>query len=129
LNASVNQKYAQAIREAAQQNYAGGLVSGALYSRIVWFHKYRSLQGDTDNIAKRIHDALKGVVFADDGLITHTMAMRIDATVQVEIVPDAGYPSAAVDLVQSLGDPGIRDILYVEVGHQTESKVYLGPIS
>jgi hypothetical protein len=72
---------------------------------------------------------LKDVVFADDGIITHTMAMRIDATLEVEIVPDAGHPSPAVELVQSLSDPEIRDILYIEIGNQTESRVHLGPIS
>ena len=128
-NASVNPKYMQAIREAAQKHYTGDLTLEALYSRIIWFHKYKTSEGDTDNIAKRIHDAIKDVVFADDRVITHTMAVRVDATEAIEIVPDPDYPSAAVDLVQSLSDPVIRDILYIELGIQTESKIRLGPIT
>jgi len=128
LNAKVKESYAKAIREAAQQKYSGGLTSGALYSRIIWFHKYRSTQGDADNIAKRIHDALKGIVFADDGVITHTMTARVDATVDVEVIADTNHPDVAADLAQSLGNPEVRDVLYVEVGHQTNPQVYLGPL-
>jgi hypothetical protein len=105
------------------------MVGGPLYSRIVWFHKYRSTQGDTDNIIKKIHDALIGIVFHDDRVITHTMAVRVDATEEPEIAPDPLNPLAAATLVESLAQADFKDVLYVEVGLQRSSKVQLGPLS
>jgi Holliday junction resolvase RusA-like endonuclease len=128
-NKNVNTRYAQAISDAARKQYVGGLVSSALYSRIIWFHKYRSPQGDADNIAKRIHDALKDVVFGDDNVITHTIAVRVDASEGVDVIADAGDPAGAAALIQSISDPATRDVLYVEIGLQTDSKVYLGPVA
>jgi Holliday junction resolvase RusA-like endonuclease len=63
LNAKPNPQYAEQIAARVRDCYAGPMLSYPLYSRIIWFHKYRSSQGDVDNIAKRIHDALKGVLF------------------------------------------------------------------
>ena len=72
---------------------ASSLLSAPLYSRIIWFHKYDTKgQGDIDNIAKRIHDALKGIVFADDAAITHTLAIRVDVTADYEILDDRAIP-------------------------------------
>ena len=70
LNARPNPVYAREIAAQAQSCYDGPMLAGDLYSRIIWFHKYRTTQGDVDNMAKRIHDALKEVQFADDGTIT-----------------------------------------------------------
>ncbi len=120
--------YSRLLGEAARSQYSGPLMTTPLYSRIVWFHKYPSTEGDADNIAKRIHDALKGVLFDDDRLITHTMAVRVDATQQVEIIADPLHPDSAPLLVQSLADPEIRDILYVELGPQGDARVHLGPL-
>jgi len=105
------------------------MMSCPLYSRIIWFHKYRSSQGDVDNIAKRIHDALKGVLFLVDGLITHTMAVRVDAAERVDLVADPDYPARAEALVDSLDDESVRDILYIEIGRQSDPKIRLGPLA
>ena len=47
---------------------------------------------DVDNIAKNIHDALKGVLFADDVQIVQCLTRKIDATreflIVEETVPD-----------------------------------------
>lgn len=104
------------------------MLTKPLYSRIVWFHQYNSTEGDADNIAKRIYDALKGILLDDDRLITHTMAVRVDASQQVDIIADPLYPDSAPLLAQSLADPVIRDILYVELGLQNDSQVHLGPL-
>ncbi len=117
------------IGEAARESYPGPLLSEALYSRIIWFHKYASTEGDADNIAKRVHDALKGIVFQDDRLITYTLAIRVDATQQVEIVPDPAHPGPFARLVESLSDDAIKDVLYVELGTQKLRNVHLGPIA
>lgn len=104
-------------------------MSHPLYSRIIWFHKNRSSQGDVDNIAKRIHDALKGVLFLDDRSITHTMTVRVDAAERVELVADPDDPASAEALVDSLDDESVRDILYIEIGRQPDPKVRLGPLA
>jgi len=121
-------EYTRAIAEAARQHYAGDLVTGPLYSRIIWFHKYESLQGDADNIAKRIHDALKGVLFADDRIVTHTMSIRVDASQPVDIVSGPDLDSAGRSLAISLADETVRDILYIELGRQVDRRIHLGPI-
>ncbi len=127
LNARPNPGYARQIVEAALHRYGGPVLDGPLYSRILWFHKYATTQGDVDNIAKRIHDALKGVLFADDGTITRTMTARIDASERFELVADPNDPSVTEALSQSLADWSVSDILYIEVGQQTNSNIYLGP--
>ncbi len=128
-NKPPRQGYSLKIATAARDQYDGPLLTDPLYSRIIWFHKYVSTQGDADNIAKRIHDALKGVLFADDRLITHSLAVRVDATRQIEIVADALHPTAAASLVERLSDPSVRDILYIELGRQTDQKIHLGSIA
>jgi Holliday junction resolvase RusA-like endonuclease len=61
----LNEKYHEAIHAEAQQRHGGKeMLKGELYCRISWFHKEATTQ-DVDNIAKRIIDALKGVVFPD----------------------------------------------------------------
>ncbi len=127
--AKLSRGYNHAISEAARVHYDGPLLSKALYSRIIWFHKYRSSQGDADNIVKKVHDALKNVLFADDRIITHTLAVRVDASELVEIEPDPDNPTGAEALAESIGDPAVRDVLYIEIGIQTESKIYLGPVA
>jgi len=129
LNAKPNPVYAREIAAQARSSYGGPMMSCPLYSRIIWFHKYRSSQGDVDNIAKRIHDALKGVLFLDDGLITHTMAVRVDAAERVDLVADPDYPARAEALVDSLDDESVRDILYIEIGRQSDPKIRLGPLA
>lgn len=127
LNARPNPMYTLEVATRAQSCYGGPMLVGDLYSRIIWFHKYRTTQGDVDNVAKRIHDALKGVLFADDGTITHSMTVRVDATERVELMIEPEDPSSAFALAESLDDEAIRDILYIEIGHTLDSRIYLGP--
>ena len=126
-NKQPNRGYSNAIH-AARKQYAGPLVSAPLYSRIIWFHKYNSTQGDADNIAKRIHDALIGTLFVDDRIIAHTLAVRVDASQRVDVVPHPEHGAPAVELVETLSDDTVKDILYVELGLQTDSRIHLGPI-
>lgn len=116
------------IAAQARRSYSGPPSTQALYSRIIWFHKKPST-GDVDNIAKRIHDALKGVLFLDDGSITHTMAVRVNASVPVELIANPDSPDGAEALADSLGDESVHDILYIEIGRQTDPKIYLGPLA
>jgi Holliday junction resolvase RusA-like endonuclease len=123
-----NLRYSEQIQAKARSRYDGPLLSHALYSRIIWFHKGPST-GDVDNIAKRIHDALKGVLFLDDGSITHTMTVRVDAAERVELIADPDNPIGAAALVDSLDDASVRDILYIEIGRQSDPKIRLGPLA
>jgi Holliday junction resolvase RusA-like endonuclease len=120
--------YAEVISGAARKRHSGEMFSGALYSRIIWFHKYDSIQGDIDNIAKRIHDALKGVVYSDDRIITHTLAIRVNASQAVRIVADPENAEAELELAERLQDPNAPDVLYIEIGRQFDSEVHLGPV-
>lgn len=129
LNAKLKASYSSAIADAARAKHDGTILDVPLYSRIIWFHKYISTQGDIDNVAKRIHDALKNVLFEDDRVITHTIAIRVDASQEVEIVGDPENPDAELDLAEHLASAEHRDVLYVEIGRQIDGKIRLGPVS
>lgn len=128
LNAKTSAVYSDAISNAGRAGHIGVLLEGPLYSRIIWFHKYETSQGDSDNIAKRIHDALKNVVFSDDEGITHTLTIKVDATRNVEIVEDQGNLEAFLELSERLAEPDNRDVLYIEIGQQHSTQVHLGPV-
>lgn len=128
VNATRSQSYFDAIAGNARAKHRGEMFDGPLYSRILWFHKRRSSQGDIDNVAKKIHDALKNVVFDDDALITHSLAIRVDASVDVDLLGDEANPNAFAELAEMLADPDTQDILYVEVGLQPQRRIHLGPV-
>ena len=128
LNARPSEDYRAAIAAAAQAKHQEALLDGPLYSRIIWFHKVASAQGDIDNIAKRIHDALKTVVFADDEVITHTIAIKVNTVSDVEIAEESGSAEAFLELSERLADPAASDVLYIEVGRQQSKRIRLGPV-
>ena len=78
-NKGLKPRYADKLRKAAKDR-SPTIQPGPLYARILWFHKHRTTL-DVDNIAKRILDALKGIVFVDDADVSHCLAARIDATI------------------------------------------------
>jgi Holliday junction resolvase RusA-like endonuclease len=127
-NRGPNAKFTAAVVAAAGARFVGPLLRGPLYARIFWFHKYKTTEGDADNIAKRLLDALKGVVYPDDHLITHCLAARIDATLDMEISQAGVDANVFQELLQLLGDPSVRDILYVEVGKHAGKAVSFGRV-
>ena len=129
LNARPSVAYKEAISNAARERHTGALFDVPLYSRIIWFHKYVTTQGDVDNVAKRIHDALKDVLFSDDRVITHTMTVRVDVSAGVEIASDPENPDAAIELSEQLALTSTRDVLYIEIGIQVDTQTRLGPLS
>ena len=128
LNAKVKLAYGNAIADAARARHTGSVFDGPLYSRIIWFHKYAASQGDIDNVAKRIHDALKTIVFSDDQAITHTLAIKVDATERVEIISDPENREAFLELSERLAANGVKDVLYVEIGRQESRPIHLGQV-
>jgi hypothetical protein len=114
-NKNMNPKYAQALRDAASSRMNGrATLRGSLYARVVWMHRVATRQ-DVDNIIKRILDALKGVVFADDFAVTHCMSARIDARAGLTFDAtriDADVYAALLSMYATETD----HMLYVEVG-------------
>jgi len=102
------------------------MLDGPLYIRLAWFHN-RPTKQDVDGIFKNVLDALKGVVFLDDILITQCLGSRIDMNAGYEIV-EAYAPSEALSVLYQLLDENHNDILYVEVGPAAVCRVTFGPI-
>ena len=119
-------RYIEALRKAALAR--SPIVQVApLYARILWFHKHPTTL-DVDNIAKRILDALKGIVFVDDVAVSHCLTARIDATIDYEL---SGSPPSELEaelLLELLDDHASRDVLYVEVGSRTGAVVNFGEV-
>ena len=125
-NRGPNPKFSQAL-ETAARNRNAQTIAGPLYARIIWFHKYPTTQ-DADNIAKRILDSLKGVVYVDDNAVTHCLTARVDATVDYELSDAPASDADYDDLLQLLADDDQRDVLYVEIGHRKSTTVSFGEV-
>jgi len=125
-NKGPNENYKTALSEAARFRHPT-ILDGPLYARILWFHKDKTNQ-DVDNIAKRILDSLKGVVFRDDLAVSHCLAARIDARIEYEL--DGVPPSEQEEkmLLELLGDDQTRNVLYIEIGPRTSSAASFGEV-
>jgi crossover junction endodeoxyribonuclease RusA len=61
------------VRTAAQAEWGPrDLLEGSLRLAVVYYHPGESVRIDTDNLVKPIQDALIGLVYHDDRLITRT---------------------------------------------------------
>ena len=70
--------YQKRMADDANAKYkSAALVSDRLYIRIVWFARIKG-GPDVDNIIKPIVDALKGIIYTDDALISQCLSVRID---------------------------------------------------
>ena len=98
LNAKLSLRYRDAIHAAALVASQGVLLDGALYSRVIWFQRYVSTQGDVDNILKPIHDALKGAAFSNDHTIVRTASFRVDITQAYVIESDPSNEEGEFEL-------------------------------
>jgi hypothetical protein len=125
-NRGANPKFSRTIDQAARLRQPT-LLEGPLYARIVWFHKYRTSQ-DTDNIAKRILDSLKGIVYGDDNSITHCLSVRVDTTVDFELTDSMTSDADYELLLQFLADASERDVLYIEIGQRASKTIRFGEV-
>jgi Endodeoxyribonuclease RusA len=102
---------------------------GPLYVRIVWFQLQRS-PGDVDNIARRILDSLKGIVFQDDRAIDRCPTQRSVAESNGNFPLNASrIPSRAVlARLQALLDAE-EHVLYVEIGRIRNQTTSFGPVA
>ena len=127
-------RYQASLASEAKRRVGDQVVRGGrLYTRIIWFHAASFGGQDIDNIIKPIHDALVGIVYEDDVLISQCTAARIDLTARYEL-PDEGLPSKVYDeLVDRLAraaratEERQRHVLYVEVGDLAGQRVAFGP--
>ena len=98
-----------------------------LYARIAYFYTYPRDEGDTDNIAKPLLDALCGVAYPDDGMIKRCLVDAIFfgdvADLNLSLVYAPQRP--AEDLLGVLTGRH-SDVLYVEVGPLTAQRLELG---
>ena len=127
-NRGPSPRYTNRLQGAALAQGAQ-ILSGLLYARITWFQLRRS-QGDVDNIAKRILDALKGVVIQDDDDVVRCLTQKAVADSSGSFALNTlGIPSAAV-LVNLQALLGAHDhVLYIEVGPIGDPTVSFGPVS
>lgn len=95
------------VRAAAQRTWVSGRppLDESLLVEIYYF--YEASAADVDNIAKPMHDALKGLVFADDGQITDSVVRRRDLR--------GTYTVRALTPVLAGALDGGREFLYVAV--------------
>lgn len=119
--------FQQSIGKESRARYTDEpLDSDSLYARIVWFARTKG-GPDTDNIFKRILDALQGIVYGNDRQIKQCAATRIDVekeyTLSDRHIPDDLFER----LVNLLGSKG-SDILFIEVGQVTSQQAIFGPI-
>ena len=80
-------------------------LDGALLVEIIYFYEFSA--ADVDNIAKPIHDALKGLVFADDGQITDSVVRRRNSA--------GTYRVRSLTTLLAGAIKGSREFLYVAV--------------
>jgi Endodeoxyribonuclease RusA len=126
-NKPPNRKFQEALRaEALSRLGSGPRLEGELYSRITWFYRESTTQ-DVDNIAKNIHDALKGVLFADDVQIVQCLTRKVDATREFLIVEETVPDEVLDELNETLGREHLH-VLCLEVGQVTTNRVVFGAI-
>jgi len=123
-----NDRYRDEIRNLAKTKMNGAPILSrvSLYTRILWLRRHK-IDIDVDNIVKPILDALEGIVFADDTLISQCMVTRIDLDRSYEII-DAGAPTESYRELLDLLKVGASDIIYIEVGEYALQRLVFGRI-
>lgn len=127
IEAESKKGYQEAIRKEAKARYTDEpLDTDNLYVRIVWFARKKG-GPDVDNIFKRIVDALKGIVYQDDGQFRQCLATKIDLEEPYKLstrhIPEDLYGRLVVLL-----DSSDSDILFIEVGQVTSQEIVFGEI-
>jgi len=126
-NRNANPKFTRAIGETASAwMHSEPLLDGELYTRIIWFHRGKTDQ-DADNIAKRILDSLRGIVFESDNLISQCLTVRVNTREDYIISDQNVLPDVYKELLKLLSEDR-SDVLYVEIGRITSSQAVFGPI-
>ncbi len=116
-------------REAAAMWGSTPKLDGDLYIRIVWVHADKTTQ-DVDNVAKRILDALKGIVYDDDHRIVKCLTEKIWASDEFVLAPEHRPIKIVNRRLEKMlyRYPPLPDVLYIEVGQVTSRRFVFGPI-
>jgi Holliday junction resolvase RusA-like endonuclease len=118
--------YTQLLQEAARARRPE-VMFGPLYARIIWFQG-QPTTGDVDNIAKRILDALKGIVFDDDGEIVRCLTEKtVTSSPSFLMTPSEAPTEAAQAELETLVGTA-QHVLYVEVGPVPDLRISFGPV-
>lgn len=82
---AILQVWQRTIRQAAARVWTGPPMTGSAKFTVMNFYEAARPQLDDDNMAKPIRDALNGIVYNDDGQITHAEHSQtsIDAYFQI----------------------------------------------
>ena len=106
------------------------LLEGPLYIRVNWFfNKPGGL--DTDNIFKAILDALKQIVYQDDGQIVQCLACKFDLNQARPEINNQNIPADTLDVYNDLANKlriPYDSLLYIEVGPFQSNTANFGPI-
>jgi crossover junction endodeoxyribonuclease RusA len=81
-------KVARAARTRLPANLSP-LKRGRIKITVVYFHETPTVRIDTDNLVKPVQDALTGLVYTDDVLVTDTIVRKqnLDGSLRVELTP------------------------------------------
>jgi hypothetical protein len=115
--------------EARRYPIPPSLLKGSLYLRLVWFHS-KAAGGDVDNAFKRLQDALKGLVYADDSSVVKVAGEKVDLRQGYELVP-GNTPQQVLDDVADAIATSMNHFVFLEVGALPSAqspKVVFGPI-
>lgn len=119
--------YQQRIADDANARYkSAAVVSDRLYIRIVWFTRKKG-GPDVDNIIKPIVDALKGIIYKDDALISQCLSVRIDLEKPYKVSNDSISDDKYQELVDTINSE-CNDVLYIEIGSAMPQQAVFGPI-
>ena len=119
--------YQKRMADDANARYKSAAVVGdRLYIRIVCFARKKG-GPDVDNIIKPIVDALKGIVYKDDSLISQCLSIRIDLEKPYKVSNDNISDDDYQELVDTINLGG-ENVLYIEVGNTISQQVVFGPI-
>jgi hypothetical protein len=129
LDARFKDRFQARLQAKALQSFVGQQrLGGDLYIRILWLHRQPTIQ-DIDNIAKRIVDALKGVIYDDDNVIVSCLTRKLLYT--SDTVIQSSHEDALQEAVEELIElMGLDEphILYVEVGPAESTQINFGPV-
>jgi hypothetical protein len=120
------------IQRIAREHFPTGIVFPSernLYVRIVWL-RTKKVGPDTDNIAKWVIDALKGIAYGDDEQVAKCAVEKVEISesIQISVKTRSGQTDRAYgELLELLGQQK-EHIIYIEVGVRGDETVVLGPI-
>lgn len=121
------QRYKDRIATLAREIFgAAPPLEGELYARIIWFYSGKA-QGDIDNMVKPILDALKEIVYRDDGAVVKCVSEKIDKNNAI-ISSSNITPSLYATLLSMMARDDIPHFIYIEIGSLPNRQIVFGSV-